>query len=328
MRTANSPETGRPLTSTENRTDASRPDDATLRAIEETAVHAATEAGKFVAERFGGPMEVMQKAQREGVDIVTDVDKASQQLIAGIIEKQFPEHMVLGEEDPPKPEDELPAKDFVWAIDPIDGTKNFVNGSTMHAVSVGVLYKGEPVVGALWTPWPGEKGYTLTHARTGGGAWMEDQRLRITLDGDDPKPKPGRLAAIPGSFGMYEQKKPLRGNTGETRITGSTCYEMLMVATGSMQYALSGFANVWDYASGLIIIREAGGMCMTATREGWQEFTGWGHMFNGDAETSRRIRGWKGAVLSSTPPMARFISENLSIRRPNLFQRAWKSVTG
>lgn len=316
------------MTNSDSQMHSDAPDAVLLKAIEETAITAATEAGKFVAERFGGPMEVMQKAEKEGADLVTDVDKASQKLIAEIIESKFPEHMVLGEEDPPKPEDELPAKDFVWAIDPIDGTKNFVNGSPMHAVSVGVLYKGEPVAGAMWTPWPGEKGYTLTHARSGGGTWMDGKQLKIERPKDNPKPRAGRLAAIPGSFGMYEQKKPLRGNIGETRITGSTCYEMLMVATGSMQYALSGFANVWDYASGLIIIREAGGKCVTPTQDGWQEITGWGHMFNGDAETSRKMRGWKGAVLSSTPPMAEFISENLSIRRPNLFQRAWKSVKG
>jgi myo-inositol-1(or 4)-monophosphatase len=307
---------------------AGAPDDALLKKIEETAVYAATEAGKLVAERFGGPMEVMQKGDRAGVDIVTDVDKSSQKLIVEIISKRFPDHMALGEEDPPDPADELPARDFVWAIDPIDGTKNFANGSTIHAVSVGVLYRGEPVAGAMWTPWPSEKGHMLTHARKGGGAWMDGKRLEIKQNGEDPKPQPGRLAAIPGSIGMYEKKKPLRGHMGETRITGSTCFEMLMVATGSMQYALSGFANVWDYASGIVIVREAGGMCMTPTREGWHEITGWGHLFNGDAETSRKMRGWKGAVLSSTPPMAKFLAENLSIRRPNLFQRAWKSVTG
>ena len=64
------------------------PDDVTLQAAEELAVRAASEAGQFVKERFGGPMEVMQKAEREGVDIVTDVDKASQKLILGMIEER------------------------------------------------------------------------------------------------------------------------------------------------------------------------------------------------------------------------------------------------
>ena len=152
-------------------------DDTTLKAAEELAVRAVKEAGAFISERFGGPMEVMQKAEREGVDIVTDVDKASQQLIVGLIEEQFPEHQILGEEDPP--DEEPPAKDFVWAIDPIDGTKNFVNGSPVHAVSVGLLHRGVPVAGAIWTPWPGDRGFALAHARTGSGTWLDGERVSL-----------------------------------------------------------------------------------------------------------------------------------------------------
>jgi myo-inositol-1(or 4)-monophosphatase len=305
-------------------------DDATLAKIEETAVRAALEAGKFVAERFGGPMEVMQKAEREGVDIVTDVDKASQKLIASIIEESFPDHTLLGEEDPPDEESEPPVKDFVWAVDPIDGTKNFVNGSPVHAVSVGVLHRGVPVAGAIWTPWPGEKGFALAHARSGNGTWLDGMKVSMVADSGEGVPQPGRLAAVPGGMSyVYEAKKPLRGNFGEVRTTGSTCYELLMVSTGSMQYAISGFANVWDYAAGLVVLREAGGLALTPLREGgWRELTGWSEMCDGDAETSKRLRSWKGAVLSSTPTMARFVASNLRLRQPGLLKRAWHTVTG
>lgn len=308
------------------------PDDVVLQAVEETAVEAARAAGDLIASRFGGPMEVMQKAEREGVDVVTDVDKESQRLIVSLIEKRFPSHMVLGEEDPP--DEEPPAPDFVWAVDPIDGTKNYINGSAVHAVSIGVLYRGEAVAGAIWTPWPGEKGSVLAHARRAHGTWVDGKRIHVSAaggtraDGEDGVPRPGLLAAVPGGLASgYKIKKPLRGNLGEVRVTGSTCYEMFMVATGSMQYALSGWANVWDFAAGLAIVQEAGGVTMTLDGGGWRPFTGWGGMFNGDAETSRRLRRWKGPVLSAAPATARFLSENLVPRRPGPFRRAWRSVT-
>ncbi len=96
--------------------------------------------------------------------------------------------------------------------------------------------------------------------------------------------------------------------------------------TGSMQYALSGWANVWDYAAGIIIVREAGGTTMTPTAEGWRDMTGWSDLYAADTEASKRFRSWKGPVLSSTLETARFISANLVPRRPGLLQRAWRSV--
>jgi myo-inositol-1(or 4)-monophosphatase len=303
------------------------PDDSTLQAAEQLAVRAVTEAGTFISERFGGPLEVMQKADREGVDIVTDVDKASQKLIVTMIETQFPEHQILGEEDPP--ENEPPPCDFVWAIDPIDGTKNFVNGSTIHAVSVGLLYRGVSVAGAIWTPWPGERGHALIHARAGNGTWMDGTRVNVDGAKGNGVPEAGRLAAVPGGLrGAFDVEKPLQGNFGEIRMTGSTCYEMMMVAIGTMQYALNGYSSVWDYAAGLVLVREAGGVCMTPGPDGWEEITGWQQFFTKEPDSFKKMRAWKGHILSSSPSTARFVSTNLTPkRRPGLLKRAWRNVT-
>ncbi len=303
------------------------PDDVTLQAAEELAIRATLEAGEFISGRFGGPMEVMQKAEREGADIVTDVDKASQKLIVEMIEQRFPDHQILGEEDPP--EEEPPAQDFVWAIDPIDGTKNFVNGSTVHAVSVGLLYRGTPVTGAIWTPWPGERGFAQISARSGNGTWLNGEKIALTKSKNGGVPQAGRLAAVPGGLRSgFEIKKPLQGNLGEIRMTGSTCYELMMAATGSMQYVINGYSNVWDYAAGLVIVKEAGGISMLPGPDGWSEMTGWGALYASDVETSKRMRSWKGSVLSASPQIARFVSENLVARRPGLLKRAWRSVAG
>ena len=118
-----------------------------LIALHETACAAAKNAGVMVAERFGGPLEVESKVDKT---LVTDVDKASQQVITETITARFPDHMVLGEED--EHDNEPPATDFVWAVDPVDGTTNYVNGMPVHAVSVAVLYRGAPVAAAVWVP--------------------------------------------------------------------------------------------------------------------------------------------------------------------------------
>jgi len=124
-------------------------DDATLMEIELYATEVVEAAGKLVSERFGGDLYVESK-DGNGANPVTDVDRASQALIAAMVEKRFPEHMILGEEDAPK--DEPEARDFIWVVDPIDGTTNYVNGHPVYAISIGVLHRGEPVVAAVWTP--------------------------------------------------------------------------------------------------------------------------------------------------------------------------------
>ncbi len=304
-----------------------RSDDVTLQAAEELAVRAIEKAGEFVASRFGGPMEVMQKAEKVGADLVTDVDKASQKLIVEMIEERFPDHQILGEEDPP--DEEPPAADYMWAIDPIDGTKNFVNGSPVHAVSIGLLHRGTPVVGAIWTPWTGERGSALVHARTGNGAWLNGEKTSLQPGGNGGVPEAGRLAAIPlGLRSGFDIAEPLRGNLGEVRMTGSTCYELMMAATGSMQYVINGYSHVWDYAAGLVIIQEAGGVSMQPSEDGWEVMKGWSDIFAGDVETSRRLRAWKGTVLSGQPDIARFVSQNLSRRKRGLLSRAWRSLSG
>lgn len=289
-------------------------------------MEAARRAGELVAERFGGPLEVMQKAQKEGVDVVTDVDKASQELIESVMKERFPDHQLLGEEDPP--DEEPPAADFMWVVDPIDGTKNFINGSPVHAVSVALLHRGIPVAAAIWTPWPANGGHALVHGRRGGGTWLDGKRLSLE-DHEDGQPKPGRLTVVPGSLGAYQIDNELRQNMGETRVTGSTCYEMLMVATGSAQFAISGFAHTWDFAAGMLLIKEAGGRVMSLNGDGrWQELEGWGLPYLNDADTSQKMRKWMGPVLSGPPKVTEFAALHSRLRRESFLARALKTFTG
>lgn len=313
-------------------------DDALLARLEQAAIDAARQAGAFVASRFGGAIEVSNKGKIAGADLVTDVDRASQRLIESLTVEKFPGHMLLGEEDAPK--DPPPAADWVWAVDPIDGTTNFVNGLPLHAVSVAVLHRGKPVAGAVWAPWPAEGGAGgIFHARIGGGAWFTPaavhdgggRRLEIKQPEGDGAPITGRLSGLPGGLSWaYHVGKPLQKGIGEPRVSGSTAYETAMVAAGVMQFSVSGSgSHVWDYAATSLLVLEAGGaVFLQDGKRGWARFDGWRQPYTNVPETMTALRDWAGPVIMSSPRTAAFLVANLRLRGPSAWRRMKKALSG
>ena len=304
-----------------------RPDDETLVEIESFAVEVVNAAGKLVSGRFDGIMDVESK-DGNGANPVTDVDRASQALMVEMVGRRFPDHMVLGEED--APEEEPPAADYIWCVDPIDGTTNYVNGHPLYAVSVGVLYRGEPVAAAVWIPWPVEGGNEVFHARKGGGAWIGDRRLTVKKPaaGEEPKPKRGWLSTVPGSLRfMFAIQPGMRGNFGEPRTTGSAVYELAMVARGVLQYALTGAVFSWDMAAGILLVTEAGGIVLIPAGPDdrvagdWSMFSNFVSEFDNTQETTKRIRRRRGVVLAGAPEVVWFVSQHLKLRRHGRLRR-------
>jgi myo-inositol-1(or 4)-monophosphatase len=292
-----------------------------LEHIENSVVRAATEAGEFVSSRFGGIMEITNKSDIPGKDLVTDVDKASQRLIAEVMRETCPDHMLLGEEDPP--DEEPAAADWLWVVDPIDGTTNFVNSSAIHAVSVAALYRGEPVAAAIWIPWPNANGFLLMHARKGHGSWIGDTQVHVHTPSDSGEPITGVLSARPGWIrGMFKVQKPLEGHFGEIRVGGSACYEQFLVANGTMQYALTGFAKTWDFAAAILLVKESGGkvMALDSTRT-FSCFDGWSTNYANDPATYSRIRKWVGLLITGAPPTVDFVVTNLRPKRKGLLSK-------
>ena len=101
------------------------PEDAVTAEVEACAVEAVRSAARVLTNRFGTRLEVEFKDEAE-TDPATDVDNESQAIIRDAVSDRFPDHLVVGEED--KDEDESAVPDFVWVVDPLDGTKNFLNG--------------------------------------------------------------------------------------------------------------------------------------------------------------------------------------------------------
>ena len=297
-------------------------DDSVLSSFEESAVVAVSKAGEFALSRFLGPMDIQAKFGKPGRDLVTDVDRESQRIIAGIMAEKHPDHQLLGEED--QKQDVDPAKDVVWCVDPIDGTANYVNGSLIHAVSVGILYRGAPIAGAVWTPWsPSESGGAVIHARRGGGTkWLGNDTKVITPSDEQGRPVSGHLSVLPGNARyVFNFGSALRGHLGDVRITGSASHEMANVATGMYQFGIMGAASVWDFAAASIIVEEAGGtvLVLDHSNASWVPFNGWALPYKNDENTYKRMRDWRGVMMAAHPHTADFLSQHLKPRQPNRF---------
>jgi myo-inositol-1(or 4)-monophosphatase len=297
--------------------------DPILAELEREAVAMAREAGQMLMGYFGGPLSVEYKDKRQS-DPVTDADHATQAFLKGRIAAAFPDHAVVGEEDAESSEEPLP--EFVWVLDPLDGTRNFSQGLPVFACSIGVLRAGVPVVGAIFLPWPGGDG-TVLHARAGGGAFRDDEPLGKL---DAPVPESRRLTGLPGGFGYrLTFNESMRGRSGETRQIGSIAYELAMTATGVYQYsALTGSLSLWDVAGGSLIVAEAGGRVLVGEGKGsgisWQPLTAFAEDWAASPPSAARLRKWYKPMLFGAPGVIDAVAAGIKPRGSlNMRLRRW-----
>ncbi len=295
-------------------------DHSLLQRLEAASAELARKAGALLRERFGKVQDVEYKDKAKELDPVTSADKDSQQLLKEGISSSFPDHAVLGEEDTDG--DDAVSSDYLWVLDPLDGTTNFLNGLPVYAVSIAVLHKGVPVASSIFVPWPNASGGVVLHAHRGGGCRIDGEPLTIS---SREGPNPNRLSGLPGSFGQgFRFTGGLHKRAGEPRVTGSIAYEMALVALGSLQYALFGGPKLWDVAAGMLIVPEAGGRAMVRPRgrRTWQEppalVTGWE---GGGAPTFKELRKWGLPVLAGDSLVVPSVAANLRRRRPSARRR-------
>ena len=293
-------------------------DDVLACEIEAAAVEMAQGAGDILAAHFGRKISIEYKDKEER-DPVTEVDKACQDYLVGEINRRFPDHSILGEEQSEEEakkakEDsgatDPPCGDFLWVLDPLDGTTNFLNGLPVYAVSVGVLHKGRPLAGALFIPWPKPGGGFVLHCRQGAG---EDPVEVYKSD----EPVNNRLAGLPGHFSYFTKYgKGLRGKSGEPRTTGSIAYELAMTACGVMQYAVFGAPRMWDMAAGALAVMEAGGTVMTRSpkEKGWHVMESFVPTWQEKPPTLKELRRWVAPLVVGNNKVAPLLAANLRSR--------------
>lgn len=255
-----------------------------LAAIERNAVELADLAGAEIKASLGRSFSMHYKtgsAETEWRDPVSEVDDRVEQLIRLRLGERFPGHDIIGEESEERPGRD---HDIVWAVDPVDGTANFVNGYPMFAAAIGVLYRGRPVVGALWCSASHLLRAGVYHARLGSGLAFDGEPVAVA-------PNPGvrkRLAGVP----WFEPADA----AWDARKTGSAAIECAFVAAGLLEVARFNSPNIWDIAGGLCLVTAAGRDIRFDAGAGWQPF----ERFEARAKTPEGapdLRHWAGRVV-------------------------------
>lgn len=268
-------------------------DETTLCQLEDVARELAGLAGGEIARAITRGISVEYKTEARSpeqapTDPVSEVDRAIEALIRDRLGAQFRGHAVIGEEV-----DEHPPEggDFAWAIDPVDGTTNFVNRFPLVAASVGVLYRGVPVAGAIWCSASHNMDRGVYHSRLGGALHFEGEVVESLPSNTGVR---RRLAAAPGGA-------PGRTAAWDNRVTGSAALECAFVAAGIFTSAQFWSPRIWDVAAGVVLLRSAGKDVLAGGRAGWAPFERFDPPARVREDRPPTLRDWIRPMLIGTP---------------------------
>jgi histidinol phosphatase-like enzyme (inositol monophosphatase family) len=225
-----------------------------LAALEEFLLELNRASAAHILPLFRSDHGLRDKGGPGVFDPVTEADVGAEKVIRGLIGERFPEHGVIGEELG----EDRPGADFVWVLDPVDGTRAFIAGLPTWCTLIGLRWQGRPVLGSVGQPYIGET--YLGHA--GGSRLVSrggEQQLRVR-----PCPKlAGAVIATTDPEGCFEP--PEREAWGRVRAaarlarTGCDAYAFAQVATGGIDLVLEAGLKAWDIEAIIPIIEGAGG---------------------------------------------------------------------
>ncbi|MEB3337481.1 MAG: inositol monophosphatase family protein [Leptolyngbyaceae bacterium] len=219
----------------------------------EIATEAAIAAGEILKTYWGNLGKVEEKG-RLG-DLVTVADKGAEAAILKVLQNYLPDHRILAEESGQMG---TLTSDYLWAIDPLDGTTNYAHQYPVSAVSIGLLIAGVPWVGVVLDPFRNE----LFRAAKGLGATRNDQPMRVSQTTELEK------SLLVTGF-AYDRRETSDNNYAEfchlTHITqgvrrsGSAALDLSYVACGRFDGYWERGLSLWDIAAGIVLVEEAGG---------------------------------------------------------------------
>ena len=211
------------------------------------AKEAALEAGGLILNYYQADYEIKDKGYHNPV---TTADHAADTRLKEILTEARPDYGWLSEETVDSP-DRLD-KERTWVVDPLDGTKEFIEGVPHFVVSVGLVENGNPIIGVLFNPVTKE----LFTASTGEGAFLDDKPIRC-LTKDEVSDMVILISRSETRRGLWI---PFDGAFGELRSIGSVAYKLGLTAAGKADiFASLQPKNEWDICAGNCIINEAGG---------------------------------------------------------------------
>lgn len=185
-------------------------------------------------------------------EILTECDLKSEKIIISAIKKNFPAHQILSEEAG----NNHKKSDYLWIIDPIDGTTNFSMHNPLFSISLGLAFKGEIIFGIVYAPYMKE----MYFAERGKGARLNGKKIKVS------NIKTGKVL---NAFCHSTQKKDIKRaieyyrkqklNDFDCRQMGSAAIELAYVAAGRIESIAIPGAHPWDVAAGVLLVIESGG---------------------------------------------------------------------
>jgi myo-inositol-1(or 4)-monophosphatase len=252
---------------------------------------AAIAAAGFIRARAGDRAHLAWR-EKSANDFVSDVDTGAERMIRDALLRAYPDARILGEELSP---DATTSAPLAFIVDPLDGTTNFLHGYAEYAVSIAAAVRGELVAGVVIEVPTGDR-YT---AVCDGGAFRNGERISVsTID------EPSR--ALIGTGFPFKDVEPLAvylpqfaavaRETAGMRRAGSAALDLVSVACGHFDAFWELSLAPWDFAAGILLVREAGGLVTTVS--------------GGDVPMSH------SSILAGNPVMHRWLANTIAHATP------------
>jgi len=209
----------------------------------------AAESGRFILPHYGNADLAIET--KGDASPVTAADKGAEQLMRRLIQSRFPDHGIIGEEFG----NERPDAEWVWVLDPIDGTKSFITAVPLWGTLIALLHHGQPVLGCIHQPVLGQLMIGDNHTTT-----LNDRpvRCRATEEIEDAT----ILTSDHLNLARYQNGPACEHLLQRARLarTWGDCYGYLLLASGHADVCLDPIMNPWDIAALVPVVRGAGGI--------------------------------------------------------------------
>jgi len=213
------------------------------------AVDAAKEAGIYLLNNFGKIANIESKGDR---NLATNLDKEAERMIVDKIKGKFPGHGILAEEGGASDLD----SDFLWIIDPLDGTHNFIRNINIFGVSIGILHRNKFVAGVIYMPVDDE----LYAGEKGSGAYKNNEKISVSSNKELKECSISFDSSIRYSPDiMLDVLGDLSREVFNIRMLGSSARALAYLAEGKLDFSVEFYDRPWDFAGGVCILEEAGG---------------------------------------------------------------------